>query len=46
MSIQNADGALTTNTYDGDGLRRSTITDGAKYPTTFVWDGTDYLGEI
>lgn len=46
MTIQNSDDDLTTNTYDGDGLRRSTILVDAKDPTTFVWDGTDYLGDI
>ena len=35
---------LTTMTYDGDGLRRTKQT--ASGTTTYVWDGSDYLGEI
>jgi len=38
----------TTNTYTGDGLRR-TLTKGTATPTvavtTFVWDGSDYIQE-
>ena len=34
----------TTNTYTGDGLRRTTKKQGAS-TVTFVWDGSDYLGE-
>ena len=34
----------TTMTYDGDGLRRTKQT--ASGTTTYVWDGSDYLGEI
>ncbi|HMS56969.1 MAG TPA: hypothetical protein PKA27_16380 [Fimbriimonadaceae bacterium] len=32
-----------TSTYDADGLRRTKRT--ATAFTTFVWDGSDYLGE-
>jgi hypothetical protein len=35
---------VTTNTYSGDGLRRSVRAQGAS-PVTFVWDGADYLKE-
>jgi YD repeat-containing protein len=35
---------VTTNTYSGDGLRRSVRTQGAS-PVTFAWDGADYLKE-
>jgi|GEM_PF-1515291 len=38
----------TTNTYTGDGLRRTTQKKGSAATalvTTFVWDGSDYLGE-
>jgi hypothetical protein len=44
MTIKNAAGSLETYTYDGDGLRRS-MRVGAT-TTTYVWDGSDYLGEI
>ena len=37
-------GEVSTSTYDGDGLRRSLALPD-KTVTTFVWDGTDYLGE-
>lgn len=30
-------------TYDGDGLRRSR---GVVMMTTFIWDGTDVIGEV
>ena len=38
----------TSYTYDGTGLRRSRewIQSGAMKTTTYVWDGTDYLGEV
>ncbi len=35
---------VTTNTYSGDGLRRSVRAQGAS-PVTFVWDCADYLME-
>lgn len=38
------DKSATTMTYDGDGLRRTKQT--ASGTTTYVWDGSDYLGEI
>ena len=38
------DETSTTMTYDGDGLRRTKQT--ASGTTTYVWDGSDYLGEI
>lgn len=43
---------LSTNTYDGDGLRRANLyldTDvepPATKVVTFIWDGSDYLGEV
>jgi YD repeat-containing protein len=42
-AIINPDGTRETMTYDGDGLRRSKQT--ASGITTYIWDGTDYLGE-
>ena len=44
MFFQQIGAALTTYAYDGDGLRRRMVTSGGT--TTFVWDGTDYLGEV
>ncbi len=44
----NVIGGLTTNTYSGDGLRRSTNIgkdEGDSALTTFIWDGSDYLME-
>lgn len=38
-----SDGAVTTSLYEGDGLRRTKIT--ATVRSTYVWDGSDYLGE-
>ncbi len=38
------DGTETTKTYEADGLRRGKQAHGAA-PTTFVWDGCDYLAE-
>lgn len=40
-----SDGSVTTNTYQGDGLRRTRQAQGQS-PVTYVWDGSDYLGEI
>ena len=37
-------GAPPTVIYAGDGLRRTKQT--ASGTTTYVWDGSDYLGEI
>lgn len=34
-------GTVATYTYSGDGLKRSSIVDGAV--TTLVWDGSEYL---
>jgi YD repeat-containing protein len=43
---QNIAGTRITHGYDGDGLRRYKIEFGVgPVRTTFVWDGTDYLGE-
>ncbi|MBX3107821.1 MAG: RHS repeat protein [Fimbriimonadaceae bacterium] len=36
-------GTVATYTYSGDGLKRSSIVDGAV--TTLVWDGSEYLAE-
>lgn len=38
-------GTQSTFTYDGDGLRRTVRTTADLTPTTFVWDGEDYLME-
>ncbi len=43
--LTNPDGTVVTNTYEGDGPRRSRQEQGQK-PTTFIWDGSDYLGEV
>ena len=37
--------AITSYTYDGDGPRLSAKPSTSFNPTTFVWDGDDYLGE-
>ena len=37
-------GSLITNTYSGDGLRRTTQQPGAAV-STIVWDGKNYLGQ-
>jgi len=36
------DGTRSTYTFDGDGMRRA-AQEGNVQPTTFVWDGSDYL---
>lgn len=38
-------GLPTQYTYDGDGLKRSEY-QSPNPPTTLIWDGTDYLGEV
>jgi hypothetical protein len=44
MTLQQIGAARTTYAYVGDGLRRRMqVSTGT---TTYVWDGTDYLGEI
>lgn len=43
--MDHSDGSKTTNTYDGDGLRRTRIDPDGKIHT-YIWDGTDYLGEV
>ena len=35
--------SVASYTYDGDGLKRRELVDGAA--TTLIWDGSDYLGE-
>ena len=42
--LQFPDTTRSTYTYAGDGLRRSAFEAGGAL-TTFIWDGTDYLGE-
>ena len=42
--VTDSDGSLTTMLYDGDGLRRLKQTSSQR--TTYVWDGSDYLGEV
>ncbi len=44
MTLQQVGTARTTHAYDGDGLQRRMVTSGST--TTYVWDGTDYLGEV
>ena len=39
-----SDGTILTNSFDGGGLRRSKQEQGQK-PVTYIWDGSDYLGE-
>jgi hypothetical protein len=36
--------AIATYLYMADGLKRLELVDGA--PTTLIWDGQDYLGEL
>jgi YD repeat-containing protein len=40
-----SDGTVMTNTYDGDGLRRTRQKQGETV-VTYIWDGSDYLGEV
>ena len=41
-----SDGSVTTMTYQGyDNLRRSKWVQGSS-PITYIWDGSDYLGEV
>jgi RHS repeat-associated protein len=42
IAVQEAGGARSTYTFDGDGLRR-TAQERNALPTTMVWDGSDYL---
>jgi len=44
VSVLFADGTRSTYTYNGDGLRRTAFEAGDVL-TTFIWDGTDYLGQ-
>jgi YD repeat-containing protein len=44
LQLTNPDGTVITNTYAGDGLRRTTQQPG-KAASTIVWDGQDYLGQ-
>jgi len=44
VRVQTAVG-VSTYMYDGDGLRRTAQEAGASVVTTFIWDGSDYLGE-
>ena len=43
--LTNPDGTVITNTYAGDGLRRTTQQPGAAV-STMVWDGSSYLGQV
>jgi len=40
----NPDGTRETMTFDGDGLRR--LRQRASGVTTYIWDRSDYLGEM
>ncbi|HVT12599.1 MAG TPA: RHS repeat domain-containing protein [Fimbriimonadaceae bacterium] len=44
VSLTTANNVIT-NTYSGDGLRRSTWQTGQTVHT-MIWDGSDYLGEV
>jgi YD repeat-containing protein len=44
LQLTNPDGTVITNTYAGDGLRRTTQQPGATV-STIVWDGQDYWGQ-
>ena len=45
LKLTNPDGTVITNTYAGEGYRRTTQQPG-KAVSTMIWDGTDYLGQI
>ena len=45
LKVTLPDFSIVTNTYSGDGLRR-TYQDPGKHVFTQIWDGTDYLGEV
>jgi len=40
-----SDGTVLTNTFDGDGLRKTRQKHGETV-VTYIWDGSDYLGEL
>lgn len=44
LSMHKAAATVNTMTYDGDGQRQTKRT--GSVTTTFVWDGSDYLGEV
>ena len=44
LKLTNPDGSIISNTYSGDGLRRTTQQP-AKTVSTIIWDGQDYLGQ-
>jgi len=43
--LTNPDGTVLTNTYGGDGLRRTSQQPGGAV-STMIWDGSNYLGQI
>jgi hypothetical protein len=45
LKLTNPDGTIVSNTYAGDGMRRTTQQPG-KAVSTMIWDGSDYLGQI
>lgn len=46
-AVTNLGDSRTTMLYDGDGLRRvKQLTNHGLVVTTYVWDGSDYLGEV
>jgi len=45
LKLTNPDGTVITNTYSGDGLRRTTQQPSTAV-STIIWDGSDYLGQI
>ena len=44
LKLTNPDGTVISNTYSGDGLRRTTQQLGAAV-STIIWDGQNYLGQ-
>lgn len=45
LKLTNPDGTIISNTYSGDGLRRTTQQPG-KPVSTIIWDGQNYLGQM
>ena len=44
LKLTNPDGSVITNTYSGDGLRRTTQQPSSTI-STIIWDGQNYLGQ-
>ena len=43
LKVHQSGSSTATYTYDGDGMKRLELVDGAA--ATILWDGADYLGE-